>query len=344
MSRLVRFDVDGWPLFRSGILVWIFDLDLAERAELAQPRDIRRTIKSAIEDGLLSVFDSEGAAPAAGTPLVRIERTTIEIANGGTQEVTEYYLNREAAVLIVMRLRTPKAVALQVAVVQVFFLAIDGNTGAPTPRRRYSEATLDQYIRDPLLERARQKARSVGRRDRQAISTMHHRLEVELRDAIAYPLDGNPWSEFTGDLNQAQAALREIGRDVVDDLSMSAYSFEGEGLASPGMKQLPLKAKPESGDEAGVVGSHVQNERSAASAPTAPDPKSSPRERVLAVLRAYPGQPNRRAILRLAAVSHSDPVIDELLFDRLIVRTKGKYYLNGPVDVDAANDSTGRAS
>jgi phage regulator Rha-like protein len=114
MSMIVK-TIDGWNLCsRDGADWWIRDLELAERAGLVETRQIRRVIRGVIHSGL--------SAPAVILP----QNTLVPLANGGHQKVTEYLLNREAALIVVMRLRTERAVALQVAIVRVFLAVVDG--------------------------------------------------------------------------------------------------------------------------------------------------------------------------------------------------------------------------
>lgn len=56
--------IDGWPLFH-GIGEpgwWVKDLDLAEHAEMKQPRDIRPIIRKALGDGSLTIVAEHGSA------------------------------------------------------------------------------------------------------------------------------------------------------------------------------------------------------------------------------------------------------------------------------------------
>lgn len=123
-AELVPVSVEGWQLFRGASDIWIKDLELATRADLAKPRDIRTTILKAIEEGLLSEIGA-AATGANNGALFRTDTEVVTSGKGRAQAVPVYYLNREAAVHIVMRLRTPKAVELQIAVVRVFLRAMD---------------------------------------------------------------------------------------------------------------------------------------------------------------------------------------------------------------------------
>jgi hypothetical protein len=125
-ATFVPVTVEDWTLFASdGGEHWLRDLDLAERAELADPHDIRRTIEKAIKDGTLSVI-GPGTARANPGPLVRIENEVVTSGKGRSQEVDAYYLNEEAALLLVTRLRTPKAIELTKAIVRIFLAVVRG--------------------------------------------------------------------------------------------------------------------------------------------------------------------------------------------------------------------------
>jgi hypothetical protein len=86
--------VEGWLLFTGEGAHWVQDLDLAERAELSRGRDIRAVIKKAIDDGLMTIA---GGARDGHGPQVRAVLALVTIGSGATREVTEYYLNEEAA-------------------------------------------------------------------------------------------------------------------------------------------------------------------------------------------------------------------------------------------------------
>lgn len=121
--------VEDWTLFANGGGHWIRDLDLAEKAELKNPRDIKATIRKAIVDGAIGV----GSGDANLTAAVRIETEVITSGKGRPQEVPVYYLNEEAALIIVTRLRTPKAIELTKGIVRVFLAVARGQVAVPGP-------------------------------------------------------------------------------------------------------------------------------------------------------------------------------------------------------------------
>lgn len=124
-ATLAPMVVDGWTLFTGEGGTWIRDMDLAVRAGLAKPRNIRIAIHGAIADGAIVKVGalSEGAGETA------VVREVCEVMTSGLGRelpVVAYYLNDEAAILVLARLRTPTAVAMTKMVVRVFMLATQG--------------------------------------------------------------------------------------------------------------------------------------------------------------------------------------------------------------------------
>lgn len=101
-------DAEGEPRVR--------DIDLAERAGMAQPRDIRKVIRANREE-----------LEEHGQIAMRVRRA--RIAKGGVatgveeRDVEETWLNESQACALVMLLRTAKARELRVAVVRAFMAA-----------------------------------------------------------------------------------------------------------------------------------------------------------------------------------------------------------------------------
>jgi hypothetical protein len=147
---LVPIVVTGWgTMFRGGAAAWVRDLDVAEKAGLAVPRDIRRTIAKAIEDGAIC---SVGAAHATSEPAARIiEEVVAKGDRGGTQAVATFYLNEEAALLVLTRLRTPQAIKVTKAVVQAFAALMRGELSAVvSPAPSSDVAELKGMVREML--------------------------------------------------------------------------------------------------------------------------------------------------------------------------------------------------
>jgi hypothetical protein len=142
---------------------WIRDLDLAERAGLAKPRDVRATIEGCIKDGLISRAEIGAAAADANLPAVAREETEVVTSGKGrTQEVTVYYLNEEAALLLVTRLRTSKAIELTKAIVRVFLLAVQGRLEPPVPPAPKPLPAPAPELDSASFQRAELIVRSVG--------------------------------------------------------------------------------------------------------------------------------------------------------------------------------------
>lgn len=128
--------LDGWTVKVDAGEPRVRDLDLAEKAGLAKPRDIRATIRKAVEDGAISAANN-GAAATGAVPTVWSETESVpRPKGGGMQEVEVFYLNEEAAMLVLTRLRTPAAVKATRALVMICAAARRGELGpapAPTP-------------------------------------------------------------------------------------------------------------------------------------------------------------------------------------------------------------------
>lgn len=95
------------------------DIDLARRAGLAVPRDVRRTIQSLIDEGIIvaSAHDDQGGHATATALIVE---SFVTIGKGGQRAVLEYWLDEEAALHVLMALRTPMAIEIRRQVVHVF--------------------------------------------------------------------------------------------------------------------------------------------------------------------------------------------------------------------------------
>ena len=82
------------------------DVDLAERLGFERPRAIRQIIERN-----LSEVEALGVAPRGVAQQTRGDR-------GGTQEVTEYWLNEEQALLVSILSKAPNAPAVRASPVQ----------------------------------------------------------------------------------------------------------------------------------------------------------------------------------------------------------------------------------
>jgi len=164
---LVPVVIDGWTLFTGDGGAWVMDRHLADQAELGNKGDIKNTILGVIADGIASVTGpaaAQAAARAAERPsrhephgigstdaVIHAEMTVVPAGARGSQEVLTFYLNREAALHVLMRLRTLKAVKLQIAVVKVFLAVGRGDLGdIDVPALCHRVADLE--IHNGLLE------------------------------------------------------------------------------------------------------------------------------------------------------------------------------------------------
>jgi len=128
-DKLSAISAEGWHLEDRDSVPTILDVDLGEHAGLKQPRDIRTTIAKAVEDGALQVAGGDRDLDSA---CFWTEEELVPMpGDRGVKKVTTYRLNRAAALFIVTRLRTPKAVELTLAIVKVFDQVTSGRALAP---------------------------------------------------------------------------------------------------------------------------------------------------------------------------------------------------------------------
>lgn len=129
MSNIVKV-VDGWQVEDRDGQATVLDVGLAEHAEMKQPRDIRPVIAKAIEEGALIL--GAGSDRAQESACFWTEEQIVQRpGNAGPVAITVYRLNRAAALFVVTRLRTPKAVELTLAIVKVFDQVTSGRALAP---------------------------------------------------------------------------------------------------------------------------------------------------------------------------------------------------------------------
>ena len=127
MSDIVKV-VDGWQVEDRDGQATVLDIGLAEHAGMKQPRDIRPIIFKAIQDGALV---GAGAGRANDEPTFWLTNVDVVSGKGRVEKTTAYRLNRAAALFVVTRLRTPKAVELTLAIVKVFDQVTSGRALAP---------------------------------------------------------------------------------------------------------------------------------------------------------------------------------------------------------------------
>lgn len=137
MSKFEVVTIEALNIYRSPsepARGWVRDVEVGEAAKLAVPRDVRRHIKKLIADGTVALIkrDETGvAANHAGQPATFVESEGVTSGSGTVQEVDVYYLNEEAALLLIMRLRTPVAIELQKKIVRVFLAFTRGELAPP---------------------------------------------------------------------------------------------------------------------------------------------------------------------------------------------------------------------
>lgn len=144
--------IDGWSIVLGGDdEPLVRDIDLGERLGFARPRKVRELVERMLRDGILNPSD---VRPTVG-------RTRIGIAE---RLVTEYLLTETAALLVIARSDTAKAVAITRQVVQVFLAVRRGASAAPTtPVLATGVRVADNVMaRDDVASRCRLAAAGSG--------------------------------------------------------------------------------------------------------------------------------------------------------------------------------------
>lgn len=132
-NKLVPVLSEGWTLHRGEGGCWISDLELANRLGLARPRNIRVVIQKAAKEGLLIIARMR-AMVSDDQAVALAQKTLVEIGSGAHREVTEYYLNEEAALLLIMRSRTPRMIDLRRQLSRAFLAVVRGEFTAREAR------------------------------------------------------------------------------------------------------------------------------------------------------------------------------------------------------------------
>lgn len=120
IARMVA--IDGWTLDVTDDEPRVRDIDLAERAGLKQPRDIRKLIQRSRQE-----------LEDLGELLQRVSQARYESRPGIWQEreVSEFWLTEHQALAILLQLRTPEARRLRGIVIRVFVAVRRGELAAP---------------------------------------------------------------------------------------------------------------------------------------------------------------------------------------------------------------------
>ena len=159
MSAIVPFD--GWDLdTTSADEPRVRDLDVARRAGLAKPLNIRATIERNWEEltahGEIKVF----------TPRVK---------TSGGRPGTEYWLNEAQAVALVALMKTTEARALRIGLVRLFVAWRRGHLAAST----VASAPIQARIGDDPRAKAQVRALSRAAARHSGLST--HRIQGGIR-------------------------------------------------------------------------------------------------------------------------------------------------------------------
>lgn len=228
IEALTRIDtVEGFEVFSTGDgSKWIRDIQLAENAGLAEPRKIRRVIAKAIEDrGILPRNNGGLTAPVVPGPYFRTSVELLEGGNGTHTETTVYYLNYDAALVVIQRMRTAKAVQLQKAMARVFVavatgeapvgnydrfvdritIAIESLSGTCTGLRSDFEKHREEFksfqgeVRDSFnqIVKRRPCSESTLREHTEACLAYYGGRCIACRDTLIVNADGSRTADFT---------------------------------------------------------------------------------------------------------------------------------------------------
>lgn len=154
--------INGWSIYTHDNTrePTVRDLDIAKRAGLANPRDIRTTIKALIGTGELDEIP-EGTTIVGGdddgiSPRAYVVKVPTPIGSDTTRLVPEFHLNEAGVAVLAMHLRTEKAAMMRRSIAQTFVLVRQGRleeaarvaTGqSPTPTVDLLQRQLDAIER-----------------------------------------------------------------------------------------------------------------------------------------------------------------------------------------------------
>lgn len=126
---------EGWSLDADAAEPRARDVDIAQRAGLAQPRDIRQTIEKNWDE--LTAHGEIGVC-------------ALQPQTSGGRPATEYWLNEAQSVALVSLMRTPAARALRIILVRLF-VAYRRGQFAPAPLSTQASAPIQARIGDKAL-------------------------------------------------------------------------------------------------------------------------------------------------------------------------------------------------
>ena len=222
---------EGWEVLAEDALEpRVRDVDLAVRAGLAQPRNIRTTIAANSEEIL-----------AHGPFCTRL------VQNGERGRPSkEYWLNEGQAIALVSRLETPKAREVRVALVKVFVAWRRGEL------ERLSESRGQKALSSPRRRRARVRARAES-----AVDYVHpplNDLDAVSHEIASYALgvervrDAGALSALARTLADLLVIARVV--DAVD--AQLIFESTAKDLRHMLRRRVP-EAAPEAATETGMV-------------------------------------------------------------------------------------------
>lgn len=142
MSELVH--VNGWDLIIDDDEPRVRDIDIAEHAGLARPRDIRKVIERNREE-----------LEAHGKLVVRATKARINNVPG-LREVSEYMLNEAQTIAISARLETSQAMQVRIEIIKTTMMW-RRSVKKPTPANIGLDISHGPRIGEETLLRARMK-------------------------------------------------------------------------------------------------------------------------------------------------------------------------------------------
>jgi len=178
------------------------DVDIAERAGMAQPRNVRAVIKKAAKSGLLRAEDMR-------TQTVRMQ---IPKPRGGfeSRTVTEFWLTQTGASLLLTQLRTPAAIAFTRQLVETCREAVRllRENGTHTFR---VDASLES---SPVLgdhwdkrQKLGQLCKAVADFQRCSVAAVHGWVRAQYKRPSVYQISVLLWRDVQDVLNSALHGL-----------------------------------------------------------------------------------------------------------------------------------------
>lgn len=239
--------LDGWTLRVDHGEPRVRDLDLGERAGLGRHRDVRKAIRSAIEDGAVAHIPA-GARESAGgalgergpenTAKVWSEREPVAGSVDGAQTTEVFYLNEEAALIVLTRLRTKVAVQVTRALVSVFVKVRRGEVAlAAAPKAppviEIADAEPAGLVAYDRAVAALERAKAEGALDGKGLAVRQaHLLRKHLNvDILSAPLEG--FADLPALPPAAAEALANGRRVMMTPVVESAGHYSATAIGRP---------------------------------------------------------------------------------------------------------------